>query len=200
MKNYLGACALGLFGLFSLGVAPAGAEYRDREWNDSRPDFCSVDHDHRAHDRNYYDYYQKDSYYRADPGFSSSRRYSDTGYDDRYGGGYDGRDRDRRDDSRYASRYRYGDRDDDDDGYWSRRYGYRRGGDYDGRVVSRRSHQIPGSRATAYVVEQEYHTSRGHERVCTVSVNGPDARYVDQRDLRWVASTHCSRYARIRYS
>lgn len=193
MKKYLSACAIGFLGLSALGVAPARAEHDEREWNDSRPDSCSVDHDHRSHDRNYYDYYQKDSYYRADPGYSSSGRYGDTRYSDNYGR----RDWDRRD-SNYASRYRYNDRDDDDRGGYAR-YGYRRG-DYDGRVVSRRSHQIPGARATAYVVEQEYHTRRGHERVCTVSVSGPDARYVDQRDLRWVASTHCSRYARVRYS
>lgn len=44
----------------------------------SRPDFCSVSHDHRSHDRNYYNYYEKDDYYRS--GSYSDVRGYDRGY------------------------------------------------------------------------------------------------------------------------
>ena len=30
-----------------------------------QPDYCRTNHDHRSHDANYYDYYDKDEYYRA---------------------------------------------------------------------------------------------------------------------------------------
>lgn len=168
MKMLVKACAVGLLCCSPVGIAAANAEHRESEWRGGRPAYCSLDHDHRSHDRNYYDYYDKDRYYRASPNYYSSR----------YAGGYNGR-YDRRD----------GDR-----------YGYYDNDGYDGRIVARRTHRIPGLRATAYVTEREFHTYRGHQRICTISVDGPDARYVDRRDLRWVASTHCSGYAEVRYS
>lgn len=165
MRMFVKACAIAL-SLSSLGVSAARAEHRENEWSADRPDYCSLDHDHRSHDRNYYDYYDKDRYYRASPNYYSSSRYDSGRYDRRYGD----------------------------------RYGYYNDDGYDGRVVSRRTHRIPGLRATAYVTEREFHSYRGHQRVCTISLDGPDAHYVNRRDLKWVASTHCSSYAKVRYS
>lgn len=59
-------------GAFSF--AQASAEYR--------PDYCSVDHDHRSHDTSYYDYYSQDRYSRAGSyrASRSSSRYNDYSY------------------------------------------------------------------------------------------------------------------------
>lgn len=51
-----------------------------------RPDRCTIDHDHRHHNRDYYNYYPKDRYYNNDPGFSISLNFGN-GYYDR-GGAY----------------------------------------------------------------------------------------------------------------
>lgn len=52
-----------------------------------RPVRCTLDHDHRYHDRNYYNYYSHDRYYSADPGFSISLSFGN-GYYDRAGAYY----------------------------------------------------------------------------------------------------------------
>lgn len=51
----------------------------------SRPAYCAHDHDHRAHDANYYDYFDADRYYRAGAYRPASR------YDRRGGSRYDRR-------------------------------------------------------------------------------------------------------------
>lgn len=63
-----------VFGALIYGGAQAAAEYR--------PDYCPSRHDHRSHDASYYDYYEKDDYYRAGPyrGARSNDRYSRRDY------------------------------------------------------------------------------------------------------------------------
>ena len=133
-----------------------------------RPPYCPVVHDHRVHSANYYDYYPADDYYRA--------------------GDYR-RDRDRYDRNRY-DRSRYDRRDSRD-----RRY-------YDGRgqgsrVVFRDVIPTRG-RASIVVVEEIYYGRRRDRRICTVTVRGPDGRYVPYERLRRVAKRRCSRRAEIR--
>jgi hypothetical protein len=91
MGSLLKTLAAGALGLAALGFSAASAEHDERY----RPDRCTIDHDHRAHDRNYYDYYDQDRYYRGDPSGASfsisiggrGGRYDDDyryGYGDRY--------------------------------------------------------------------------------------------------------------------
>lgn len=106
-------------------------------------------------------------------------------YDDHsYGGRYD--------DDRYRGRdrdHRYRDRDRD------HRYDGRRDGS---RVVKRRTYDTR-YRARIVLIEEVYFSRRGSQRVCTIDVRGPEARYVSRRQLRNVAH-ECSPRARIRYS
>ncbi len=144
-------------------------DYRDANYRGGRPDRCDIDHDHRFHQRDYYDYYPKDRYYRADPEFSISLSFGDRGYYDRGG--------------------RYYDRP-----YYDRR-GYRDAG----RIVSRDRYPLRGFRADAFVVEEVYGGGRGYGRfVCTVTARGPDARFVPYGQLRRIANRACSRRSEIR--
>ncbi|HBS34623.1 MAG TPA: hypothetical protein DEA50_06025 [Parvularcula sp.] len=146
-----------------------GGEYRDATYRDGRPEHCDLDHDHRYHNRDYYNYYPKDRYYKADPEFSVSLSYGKGGYYDRGG--------------------RYYDRP-----YYDRR-GYR---DY-GQVVDRDVYRIRGYRAEAIVVEEAFGGGRGYGRlVCTVTARGPDARYVPYGQLRRIANSACSGRSEIR--
>lgn len=142
--------------------------YDDRRYAGARPDICRVDHDHRIHHRDYYNYYPRDRYYNADPTFSLSFSFGDRGYYDRSG--------------RYYDRPYYDNR------------GYR---DY-GRVVRRDKVGIRGYRADALVVEEVFPGRRGSDLVCTVTARGPDARYVPYGRLRSIAAHECSRRAQIR--
>lgn len=144
-------------------------DYRDANYRGGRPDRCDEDHDHRYHQRNYYDYYPKDRYYRADPGFSISVSVGDRG--------------------NYGRGGRYNDRP-----YYDQR-GYRDAG----RIVSRDRYPIRGFRADAFVIEEVYGGGRGYGRlVCTVTARGPDARYVPYGQLRRIANSACSRRSEIR--
>lgn len=107
------------------------------------------------------------------------------------------------DDNSYGGRY-------DDDRYDGRRdydrYDGRRDRDhrYDGnrggsRVVKRRVYDTR-YRARIFLVEEVYFTGRGSQRVCTLDVRGPEARYVPRERLRRVANNECSPRARIRYT
>lgn len=179
MKHFLKAAIASVFGVAALGVVGASAEARDRDY---RPDRCEDDHDHRSHASNYYDYYAKDRYYRAGAygksGLSVSLRFGDDGYD-RHG--------------RYDRRDRY-DRYDRHD----RRRGYHRNG-YRGdraRIVNREVYDTR-YRARIYLTEELVHRRGGPRLICTVRVEGPDARYVPQRRLRNIARNDCSRRAKI---
>jgi len=142
---------------------------RSGSYRGGRPDRCDEDHDHRFHNRNYYDFYPKDRYYRADPEFSISLSFGNRGYYDRGG--------------RYF-----------DHPYYDRR-GYR---DY-GRIVNRDVYPIRGYRADALIIEEVFGGGRGYGRfVCTVTARGPDARYVPYGQLRRIAHRACSRRSEIR--
>lgn len=146
-----------------------GGDYRDAGYRGERPDRCEEDHDHRYHNRNYYDYYPKDRYYRADPEFSISVRFGDRGYYDRGGS------------------------------YYDRPYYDQRGYRDHGRIISRDRFPIRGFRADAIVVEEAFGGGRGYGRfVCTVTARGPDARYVPYGQLRRIANRACSRRSEIR--
>ena len=159
------------FGLVASGAAAGAAQAADGDrqgrYDDrgGRPDRCDDDHDHRAHDARYYDFYQHDRYYRAGP-----YRGSGVSVSIGLGGGY-------------SERY---DRYD--------RYDGPRGGS---RVVRRETFRT-SYRATIQLVE-EVVTRRGdRDLVCTVSVRGPDARYVRDRDVRRIAQRNCSPRSQIR--
>ena len=150
-------------GFAGLGLMQANASHK--------PDYCAVDHDHRSHDRTYYDHYPADSYYNAGQ-YRSSR------YDDRYGRG---------------DRYDRGDRDD----YRDRgRYSSRRARSQ----VVHRQHYNTRYRAEITVFEEVYWTRSGRRQlVCTVLVRGPEARYVSRQRVSRIAHRDCSRRARIQY-
>ena len=52
-------------------------------------------------------------------------------------------------------------------------------------------------RATVFVTEDVVYSRRGPRQVCTVSVRGPEQRYVSGKQLRRIARNHCSRRAVI---
>lgn len=110
-----------------------------------------------------------------------------------YDGSYDTRDgasllyvssRYARGDDRYARRdHRYG-----------RRNGYR---GRDGRILFREVYNTR-YRARIVLVEEVVRTRRGPRFVCTVSVRGPQARFVSERRMHRIARRDCSPRARIR--
>jgi hypothetical protein len=61
-------------------------DYRDANYRGGRPERCDIDHDHRFHNRNYYDFYPRDRYFLADPDFFGA---GGRGYYDRGGRFYD---------------------------------------------------------------------------------------------------------------
>lgn len=91
LKSVLASVALAMVG----GVIAAPALADGRGGYDARPPLCPEDHDHRAHDANYYDYYAKDRYYAAgpyQPARGDGRYYGDGRYGYGRGGNW-GRDR-----------------------------------------------------------------------------------------------------------
>ncbi|PQA88644.1 hypothetical protein [Hyphococcus luteus] len=173
MKKFLKPLIAGGLAISALGFGAASAAHR--------PDPCRIDHDHRSHAANYYNYYAADKYYRAGAyrpsGVTFSIRFGDHDYDRR---------------SRHHDRYdRYDDR--------GRRNGYRgahrgRGG---GRLVNR---EVYDTRYRARIVlsERVVRTRRGPRLICTVDARGPQARYVPNRRLHRIARRECSRRADIR--
>jgi len=83
LKRAALTAATGVAGMIMLAVTPANAL--------SRPDRCDYDHDHRAHNANYYDYYKTDKYFRAGSyngpvisvSFGNRRGYDKRGYNSR---------------------------------------------------------------------------------------------------------------------
>ncbi len=88
MKKLFTPIIAGLTGLLALGAASAIANDRPNTRSDYRPAHCDIDHDHRSHDSNYYDYYAPDRYYRAGAyrgtGVNVSVRYGDRRHDQRH--------------------------------------------------------------------------------------------------------------------
>ena len=181
MRQSIRLIAAALAGIAAIGLTAASAAPRggDRVQRNA-PVRCDVDHDHRAHDANYYDFYEQDRYYRAGPYRSSGVSFSVT-----LGDGYDDR-RDRYDD-RYGRNDRYDDR-------YDRRgaRGYRQS-----RVIKKRSYDTR-YRARIFLTEEVYYGPRHDRIVCTVSVRGPDSRYVPNRQIRRIARNECSRRAEVR--
>lgn len=106
MKPVVKIFAALVFGASAFGATAAFAEHDEDRYESrgdyGRPEHCDLDHDHRSHASNYYDYYPADRYYRAGPyrgsGVTLSVRVGDRGYrDDRYDNEYG-----------YGDRYREG--------------------------------------------------------------------------------------------
>jgi len=76
-----------------LGVSIFGSSQAMAEF---RPDYCPRVHDHRSHNASYYNYYEKDDYYRAgEYRGTQSRANYESRYDGRRGRRYDNNRRDR---------------------------------------------------------------------------------------------------------
>lgn len=173
MKTFTKLVAALVVGAGALGVTTAFADHderRESRYESARPEYCAIDHDHRSHDANYYDYYPADKYYRAGPyrrtGMTLSVRIGDRGY---RGGRHEN----------YYNRYGYGGR-------------YNRG-----RPVHREVYDTR-FRARIVLTEEVNYSRRGPRLICTVSVRGPEARYVPYGRLRRIAVRECSPRARIR--
>lgn len=168
MKKLFKLFAAFAFAAGALGVSAAMASHDGRY--ERRPQHCAIDHDHRSHTANYYDYYPADRYSRAGAyrgsGVQISVRVGERGYR-----------RDRR--HRYYNDYGYGAR-------------YR-----EGRPVHREIYDTR-LRARIVLVERIDYTRRGPRLVCTVSARGPQARYAPYGHLRRIAARECSRRAEIR--
>lgn len=173
MRMFLKAFIAGVMAIGAIGVTAASADQRHK-----KPVICDVDHDHRGHHADYYDYYPHDRYYRAGPYRDSGFSFSITLGDDRY----DRHDRRNRYD-RYDRRHRYN----------GRRNGYRGN---DARRVNREVFETR-YRARIVLTEDVIHTRRGPRLVCNVTARGPEARYVSDRRMRRIADRNCSRRARI---
>ncbi len=161
-----------------------------------RPDYCSIDHDHRSHNAKYYDYYDHDKYYRAGP-YRSSGRNSGVSFSITFGDGYydDDRHTDRRRSSHHYNDRRHSDRHNDD------RRDYRRGKNHgyrgrEGRIVNRQVFDTR-HRARIVLIEEVVRTRRGPRLVCSVEARGREAGYVSKRRMRRIANNNCSPRARI---
>ncbi|NNL88879.1 MAG: hypothetical protein HKP25_07390 [Marinicaulis sp.] len=53
-------------------------------------------------------------------------------------------------------------------------------------------------RATIILTESYLSGRRGGRQVCTVTVRGPQARYIPKKKVRRIAKNNCSRWAKIR--
>lgn len=77
------------------------------------------------------------------------------------------------------------------------RYDSYRGPHSGSRVVARKSFDTR-YRAHIVLIEEMHYRGRHRELTCTVSVRGPQARYVPRGQVRSVAARHCSRGAKLR--
>lgn len=161
MKTMMKTTFAAIIGIAALGVTGAWA----------KPDICRVNHDHRSHAADYYNYYPADNYsragnYRANDRQSGLRISISVGDNDRY---------DRRD-NRYDRRDRNRN---------------------NGRVVNREVFDTR-YRARIILTEQVVRTRNGPRLVCTVDARGPQAHRVPNKRLRRIARNNCSHRAQIR--
>lgn len=170
MKLLFKSIAAGIIGLLALGATAAFAEHN----RDYRPEICTIDHDHRSHDANYYDYYSPDKYYRAGP-YRGPRLNVTVRFGDRY---------DRGRNHTYRGRN-----------------GYDRGRDRNYRGGHRRgvNRQVFDTRYRARIIltEAVERGRHGPRLVCTVKARGPEAQYVSTRRMYRVANNNCSPRARV---
>jgi hypothetical protein len=94
-------------------------------------------------------------------------------------------------DDRYDRRDRYSDRYDRYDRRGAR--GYRQS-----RVIKKRSYDTR-YRARIFLTEEVYYGPRRDRVVCTISVRGPESRYVPNKRIRRIARQECSRRAEVRF-
>lgn len=176
MKKFIKTLIAGAIAAATLSAGAA--------WASHKPDPCRVDHDHRSHAADYYNYYPSDRYSRAGAYRQSGVTFSISFGDD----DYDRRDRRHRSDDRH--RHHRNDRYDDRgprNGYKGQR----------GRTVNREVFDTR-YRARIILTEQIVRTRHGQRLLCTVDARGPQARYVPNKRLRKVARRNCSRRAEIR--
>lgn len=167
MNTFFKLLAALMFGAAALGFSTASAGHDDR-YDEDRPDYCDIDHDHRSHAANYYDYYPADRYYRAGPYRGSRVSLSVRVGDGRYRG--------------YRGGHYY-----DDHGY---------GGRYRSAPVHREFYE-PSHRARIVVIEEVAYTRHGPRLTCTVTAHGPDAHHLSYRSLRRIAANECSPRAHV---
>jgi len=174
MKTIFKAIIASAAGMLVIGATAASAndrsDYRSERRGDYRPALCDIDHDHRSHASNYYDYYAPDKYFRAGAyngsGLSISFRIGD--------------------DSRYDRGHR------NDRNYRGDRHGRR------GRIVNKQTFDTR-FRARIILTEEVVRGRRGNRRlVCTVKARGPEANYVSKRRMHRIANRNCSPRARVR--
>jgi hypothetical protein len=175
-----------------------------------KPAYCNIDHDHRSHNANYYDYYPQDKYYRAGP-YRSSRQNSGVSFSITVGDGHsngrryrDGRHADRRYNNQRQSTRGHSNRGNNNQRHNDRgnsRRNNQRGKNHgyrgrDGRVVNR---QVFDTRYQARIVlvEEVIRTRNGPRLVCTVKARGREAGHVSNRRMRRIANNNCSPRARI---
>ena len=186
MKTIFKAIIAGAAGMLVFGATAAFAgdrsDNRAAYRSNSKPALCNINHDHRSHASNYYDYYAPDKYFRA-----GSYRGSGLSISFTLGDSYDNRRGDRRYDNRQDNR-RYDNRQGD------RRYDNRRRG----RVVNKQTFDTR-YRARIVLKEEVVRGRRGNRRlVCTVQARGPEASYVPRRRMQRIANRNCSPRARVR--
>lgn len=169
MKKFLSLITAVSAGIFALGAANASAN--------GKPGFCDFDHDHRSHTANYYDHYKADKYYKAGPYQRSSVSFSI-----RVGDRYDP----------YTNRNRYNNSRTVQADY-GRRNGYRGASS---RVLKKQTYDTR-HRAKILLVEEVVYNKRRPNLVCTVKAVGPDARYVSNKRIKFIAKDKCSYNARI---
>ncbi len=183
MNTLFKTMAIGIIGAVTLMVASVA-------FASERPAYCNIDHDHRSHNTDYYDYYDQDRYYRAGP-YRSPRQSSGVSFSITIGDGHSSGRRYRDDhhaDRRYNERRRYR-----RNHHRGKNHGYR---GRDGRIVNR---QVFDTRYQARIVliEEAVRTRNGPRLVCTVTARGREADHVSNRRMRRIANNNCSPRARI---
>ncbi len=184
MKTLIKTMVVGIIGAITLMVASAA-------FANDQPAYCNIDHDHRSHNADYYNYYDQDKYYRAGA-YRSHRQDSGVSFSITFGDGYSSSRRSR--DGDHAN-HRYNDRRRGRrNNHRGKNNGYR---GRDGRVVNR---QVFDTRYQARIVlvEEVVRTRNGPRLVCTVTARGSDAHHVSNRRMRRIASNNCSPRARIK--
>ncbi len=189
MNTHFKTIAAGIIGAVTLMMASVA-------FAAEKPAYCNINHDHRSHNANYYDYYPQDNYYRAGP-YRSPHKSSGVSFSITIGDGYSNGRRYR--DGRHADR-RYNNQRRSDRGNYRRNnqrgknHGYR---GRDGRIVNR---QVFNTRYQARIVlvEEAVRTRNGPRLVCTVKARGREANHVSNRRMRRIANNNCSPRARIK--
>ncbi|NOX83710.1 MAG: hypothetical protein GXP06_12145 [Alphaproteobacteria bacterium] len=193
MNTLFKTMAIGIIGAVTLMVASAA-------FANDQPAYCNIDHDHRSHNVDYYNYYDQDRYYRAGP-YRSPHQSSGVSFSITIGDGYsngrryrDGRHADRRHNDRRYNNQRRSDRGNyRRNNHRGKNHGYR---GRDGRIVNR---QVFDTRYQARIVlvEEVVRTRNGPRLVCTVKARGREAHHVSNRRMRRIANNNCSPRARI---